>query len=134
MVTLVPEVLTHGARASVVIDVRPRPRMHVYAPGTRYRPLTVALDPGPLLRVHDPVYPKPSSYLFEPLNEEVQVYQSPFRVIRDVSMRENDPQQAPRRVLTSVVITGRLEYQACDTEVCYLPNSVPFEKTLLVMQ
>jgi hypothetical protein len=31
---------------------------------------------------------------------------------------------------SSIVVSGRLEYQACDDKVCYMPQSVPVKWTL----
>ena len=131
-VTLVPEVLVPGTRTSIVVDVSPKRGMHVFAPGTAYRPLTIALDSDPLIRVHDAVYPKPAPYLFKPLNEEMLVYRTRFRVVRDITAGETAAQQAALRERSRLTIKGTLEYQACDATVCYLPLSIPFERTVSV--
>jgi len=131
-VTLAPNVLLPGTRVSVVVEVSPRQGMHVFAPGTAYRPLSIALDSDPLIRVHDAVYPKPARYLFKPLNEEMLVYRTRFRVVRDITAGGTASQQAELRERSRLTIKGTLEYQACDATVCYLPLSIPFERTVSV--
>ena len=65
--TISPVVIVPGSRMSIAVDVVPKKGMHVYAPGTKYRPVKIAVEADPLLRVHDPVYPKPAHYRFKPL-------------------------------------------------------------------
>ena len=119
-----------GARFSIVFDVSPKTGMHIYAPGSQYRAVAVALQPHALVRVHDPVYPKATPYLFKPLNEEVPVYAMPFRLVVDVTPGETAAQRSELRGRGRVTITGTFEYQACDDRVCYFPASIPFEWTM----
>jgi DsbC/DsbD-like thiol-disulfide interchange protein len=132
--TLTPAAVQPGTRISVTIDVRPKRGMHVYAPGTQYRPIAVDIEPGPLISVHDPVYPEPVRYLFKPLNEQVLVYKAPFTLRRPISVGEGEDQRrliASRRTLE---IRGTLRYQACDDRVCYLPMSIPLRWSVRLVQ
>lgn len=117
---------------TIAVDVVPKKGMHVYAPGTQYRPVAIVLQADARLRVHDPVYPKPTLYMFKPLNEEVLVYDAPFRLAVDVIAAESDAQRAQLRGRPQMTIKGTLDYQACDDRLCYLPTSVPFQWTLRV--
>ena len=119
-----------GTRMSIAIDVVPRGGIHVYAPGTPYRAAAITLRPNPCLRVHTPVYPKPSVHLFEPLNEQVLVYSSPFRIVLDVTAGDTDAQRAELRTRSWLDIEGTFDYQACDSAVCYLPVSIPLKWTV----
>lgn len=121
--------LEPGVPVTMHVDIVPKPGMHVYAPGTDYRPVTVMLEPHPLLEVHDPVYPKPTVYLFKPLNEKVLVYSSRFRITRDISTRPTGNRKAGEPTI-KVPLDGEIEYQACDDSVCYLPTVVPVAWTL----
>ena len=129
---LSPDVIVPGTRMSIVVDVTPKKGMHVYAPGTQHRPVVIAVQPNPLLRVDDPVYPTPTPYVFKPLNEEVLVYSAPFRIVLDITAGDTVAQQAELRTRSRLAIKGELEYQACDDSVCYLPTSIPFEWTVRV--
>ena len=101
--------------------------MHVYAPGDHtYQVIGLRLDEPDFLRPHDVVYPASETYHFEPLDETVPVYQAPFRIVQEVTIpmsREIGALAAePNATLT---VAGILEYQACDHEICYLPEQVP---------
>ena len=104
--------------------------MHVYAPGTQYRPVVIRLQANPALRVHNPVYPKPTVYRFKPLNEDVLVYDAPFRLVVDVIAGDSVALRRQLRGRTQMTIKATLDYQACDDRMCYLPASVPFQRTL----
>ena len=126
------DVVAPGNRFSLVVDVDPKPEMHVYAPGDHtYRVIRLRIDEPEFLRAHDVTYPASEIYHFVPLDERVEVYQSPFRLVQEVTIpmsRELAGQAAePGATLT---IEGALEYQACDHEVCYIPAEVPLTWTL----
>lgn len=122
--TLQPDVVRDGTRMTVAVDVVPREGMHVYAPGSQYRPIGVTLDAHPALTPSAPVYPTPAVYLFKPLNEEVLAYSEPFRIALGVDVGAIGPNTSRLRV------SGVLTYQACDDRVCYLPDSLPLEWTV----
>jgi DsbC/DsbD-like thiol-disulfide interchange protein len=121
-----PDVARPGGRLSLVVNVTPRNRMHVYAPGTKYRAITVTLDRHSSLKPSKLTYPKPSIYFFKPLKERVLVFSDPFTLTMNVQVGTVPPKAAPLK------ITGTLSYQACDDRVCYLPESVPLQWTIPV--
>ena len=55
-------------------------------------------------------------------------------MVRDITAGETAAQQAALRARSRLTIKGTLEYQACDTNVCYLPVSIPFERIVGVKQ
>jgi DsbC/DsbD-like thiol-disulfide interchange protein len=130
--TISPVVIVPGARISIAVDVVPKKGMHVYAPGTKYRPVVIRLRADPALRVRDPVYPKPTVYRFKPLNEDVLVYNGPFRLVVDVVAGDATALRAHLHGRNQLTVKGTLDYQACDDRMCYLPASVPFQWTLRV--
>lgn len=121
-----PDTVKPGGRLSLVVNVVPKRRMHVYAPGTKYRAVAVTLRKHPSLKTSRLSYPKPSMYIFKPLKEQVLVYSSPFKLTMDIGVGTVPPKAAP------LTITGTLTYQACDDRVCYLPESIPLEWTIPV--
>jgi hypothetical protein len=122
-----------GERISLVFDVTPRRGMHVYAPGKHtYQVVRVTIDPQPWLRVLAPTYPPSQIYDFKPLNEQVEVYSRPFRLVQDVTILATPEAQKLLAVQATVTIGGRLEYQACDDSLCYSPQRVPVSWTLPV--
>lgn len=120
-----------GERISIVVAVTPRTNMHVYAPGKHdYRVVRLTVDPQPWLRAHDTRYPPSEVYYFEPLNERVEVYSKPFRLIQDVTILATPEVQKTLARMATVTITGALEYQACDDRICYNPERVPISFTV----
>jgi peroxiredoxin len=115
-----------GAHFSLVLDIRPSDGVHVYAPGVKdYRPIALSLQTQPGLIIGNVQLPQSELYHFEPLNEYVQVFQRPFRLVQDVAI---DPAPAARAALkdaAKLTIKGELTYQACDDRICFLPQSVP---------
>jgi DsbC/DsbD-like thiol-disulfide interchange protein len=120
-----------GTHFSLVVDVVPGPRVHVYAPGViGYKPIAVEVQPQPGLVVHTPQFPKPEDYFFKPLNEHVQVYQRPFRIVQDLEIDPSPQAAAALKDRTEMAIAGTLAYQACDDTVCFTPQSVPLRWTI----
>src|SRR5882672_11718522 len=70
------EVAAQGTHFSLVLDIAPGPRVHVYAPGASdYKPVAISVEPQPGLVLIGPQYPKSEDYFFKPLKERVPVYQ-----------------------------------------------------------
>ena len=127
------DVVAPGERVSLVFEISPKPRMHVYAPGGHsYQVVRVLLDPQPWLRTHEMSYPASEIYHFTPLDERVEVYQKPFRLVQEVTLLATPEAQKLLGALDDVTISGRLEYQACDDKLCYAPQTVPIRWVLPV--
>jgi len=118
-----------GKPMALVVDVAPKSGMHVYAPGNRdYAPVALNVDGLPGVRLGPVQFPKAETFLFAPLKERVQVYSQPFRLTRTVTLDSAKRTVTPGA--TSLSLTGRLEYQACDDKVCYLPQTLPLTWTV----
>ena len=114
-----------GARLSLFVDVAPKPGIHVYAPGSNdYIPITVKLNPEAPLTPGKVAYPKSELMTFA--DENVPVFQKPFRLTQDVTLDKSLKPGA------TVVIAGTVSYQACDDRVCYAPESAPVMWTVMV--
>lgn len=92
-----------GERLALTINVTPKRGMHLYAP---------------------------EIYYFKPLDERVEVFMKPFRLRRDFTLMATPEAQKQLAALTSVTISGALEYQACDDTLCFNPAHVPFSFAL----
>jgi DsbC/DsbD-like thiol-disulfide interchange protein len=120
-----------GERLSILVDVTPRPGIHVYAPGQHdYQVVRLTLAPQPWLRVHAPVYPASQIYHFKPLDERVEVYAKPFRLRTDFTLLATPEAQKLLGAMPSVTIAAAFEYQACDDKVCFNPARVPLTFTV----
>ena len=80
-------VVVPGNRVALVLEVTPKPSMHVYAPGDHsYRVIGLTVNAPRFIEAHDVTYTESETYHFEPLDERVPVYQKPFRLIQDVTI------------------------------------------------
>jgi len=119
------QTVTPGQRVQLFVDVTPKPKMHVYAPGAKdYQPISIELN-SPGSKAGKVTYPKSQDWYFEPTKEHVPVYELPFRLTQEVTVGA-DAKPGP------LYVTGVLKYQACDDEVCYRPVTEPIAWTLIV--
>lgn len=115
-----------GTRFSLALHITPKPGMHLYAPGADgYRVVKVDIAPQPNVRIQPVRYPASEIYNFVPLNERVPVFQKPFTLQVEVVPEATAEARKAFAGKTELVITGTLEYQACDDKLCYNPASVP---------
>jgi peroxiredoxin Q/BCP len=120
-----------GNRFSIVVEITPKPGVHVYAPGAKdYRIVALDIVSQPFLRTDAVTYPASEIYHFKPLDERVPVYQKPFRLVREVVLEGQPQAQAAYRGQESLTISGTLEYQACDDKVCFNPVALPLSWTI----
>jgi hypothetical protein len=116
-----------GTRVTVVAEVRLPADVHVYAPGTQgYKPIKLVIDPSPQLELKPTVYPASQTLFMPAIKEKVPVYEGTFRVSQDVKVSSSAAFWGSigddGKVLN---ITGKLEYQACDKTMCFVPTSIP---------
>ena len=114
-----------GTHFSLVLDVSPAPGIHVYASTVvGYKPVILSIEPQTWLLTRAAQYPRAETYHFKPLNEQVDVYQKPFRIVQDVALDASPEAQAALKDVTSMTIKGTLGYQACDDRLCFSPQTV----------
>ena len=120
-----------GARVSLLLDVTPKPGMHVYAPEQRdLIPISLVLDRNDDIKVHPPRFPKSEKYFFAALNETQFVYSKPFRIVQDLTVlpAKRDRDRAARK--EQITVSGKVRYQACDDKVCFMPEEIPVSWTI----
>ena len=116
-----------GTRITLAAELQLPPGVHVYAPGTEgYKPIKLVLEEMKEVEAKPAIYP-PSNILYLPaIKEKVPVYEGTFRISQDVKVSSTSEFWGSLgkegRTLT---ITGKLEYQACDQTICFVPSSVP---------
>jgi DsbC/DsbD-like thiol-disulfide interchange protein len=114
-----------GGTLRVFVDIAPKSKMHVYAPGEKDGiPVALTIEPNAGVRVAAPEFPAPQKYYFEALKLTQLVYSKAFRIAQSVTLTRTKPASE------ALTIKGSLRYQACDDTVCYLPKSVPLSWTL----
>ena len=124
-----------GSRITVSAEVQLPTDVHVYAPGTQgYKPIRLSIDPAPGLDFTPTLYPHAEVLYMPAIKERVPVFQGIFRIRQDVKVSStaefSNSLGTDGKTLT---IAGRLNYQACDSKVCFLPSSVPVQWQLQVL-
>jgi len=120
-----------GTHFSVVLDIAPASRVHVYAPGAAgYKPIALTMQSQPGLIVRESRFPKPVDYVFKPLNEHVAVYDKPFRIQQDLEIDPSPQAAIALANRTTMPLAGMLEYQACDDKICFNPDSIALSWTI----
>ena len=125
--------VTVGTRFSIAIEIVPNPNIHVYAPGAEqmgYRVIGLTMAPVPHVRFEPVEFPASELYHFEPLDERVPVYQQPFMLLQEVVVSGAAEVEEALAELDALTLTGTLDYQACNDELCFDPVSVPLSFTL----
>ncbi len=124
-----------GSRITVTAEVQLPPDVHVYAPGTKgYKSVSLVLDSAPGLAFLAPVYPRAEVLYMPAIQERVPVFEGTFRIHQDVKV--SSAAEFSSSLGTdgkTVTIAGKLNYQACDSKVCFLPASIPVQWQLQVV-
>ena len=131
-----PNILV-GSRFSIAVEIEPNPDIHVYAPGAEtmgYRVVSLNFRPVPHIRFEPMEFPESEIYYFEPLDERVPVYQSPFTLLQEVLVSGLPGVAQDLAQLDALTLSGTFDYQACNDELCFEPVSVPLSFTLDVDQ
>ena len=116
-----------GTQITLAAQVRLPPDVHVYAPGAQgYKPVKLVIDAAPELELKQAVYPASQTLYLPAIKERVPVFEGNLRISQDVKISSSagfwGSIGTDGKPLT---ITGKLEYQACDKTICYVPTSVP---------
>ena len=119
-----------GHRITLTMDVTPGPKIHVYAPGqTGYISISLKMNDSVDWKATAPLFPRATAFV-DPLGERVQVFDKPFRITQDVTLTLTPAMRQRATARESLVVTGALEYQACDDKVCYRPETIPVQWTV----
>jgi hypothetical protein len=124
-----------GNAMAFTAEVRLPDDVHVYAPGVQgYKPIRLVIESLAELVLGPTTYPRSEVLYLPAIQERVAVFQGTFRIRQDVtvsSTAEFSNGLGPEG--RTIAIKGRLDYQACDSKICYLPASVPVEWRLQVL-
>ena len=120
-----------GDRFTVVLDLTPAPRMHVYAPTVvDYKPIGFTITPQPGLIIRGVTYPPAEKYFYAPLKQTIDVYQQPFRITQELAIDGSAAGRAALKGTSALTVKGTLTYQACDDKICFPPRTVPLTWTV----
>jgi hypothetical protein len=124
-----------GNRITLTAEVKLPADVHVYAPGTKgYKPILLEIGPTRGTQGKSAVYPQSKILYLPAIKERVPVYEGIFRIRQDLqvtSAAEFSNSLGPDG--KTITIAGKLEYQACDSRICFLPASVPVQWQLQIL-
>ena len=117
-----------GGVVTLWADVAPKPGIHIYAAGAQeFSPVSLVLVKRGGVTAGVPSYPPPSA----PLSLKTAVVDAPayygkFRITQPITIAKS------AKSGESMVVEGRVNYQACDDRLCYPVTSEPVSWTLTV--
>jgi hypothetical protein len=118
-----------GGLVTLTAEVQLPPDVHVYAPGTQdYKPIKLMIEPASEIELRPAIYPPAKTLYLPAIKERVPVFTGTFSIRQDVKISSaaefSNALAADGKPLT---IAGKIEYQACDSKICFLPESVPVQ-------
>jgi len=127
-VTLAP-----GHRTALVLEIDPKPKMHVYAPGVeRYIPIDWQIPQSKGWIAFPAAYPVARQLNLPAIKETVPVYNSHIRVVRDLAIGLDPELASILSADRTLTVEGSFRYQACDDKECFLPKTLPLKWTFQV--
>ena len=125
-----------GHRITLIIDVDPKPKMHVYAPGVKdgYIPIDWKMIDTPASVAYPVVYPDSHMLHLPAINETVPVYDNHIRLLRDIIIGQEKEIASALSADRSLSVEGKFRYQACDDRECYIPKEIPLKWTFKIGQ
>jgi len=121
-------VLAPGQRTALVVEIDPKPKMHVYAPGVEhYLPIDWQMSPSKAWIAFPADYPRSQMLNLPAIKETVPVYDNHTRVVRDVAIGLEPELAGALDADRSLTVEGSFRYQACDDRECYLPKTIPLK-------
>ena len=124
------EIVRGNNRATLVMEVDLKPKMHVYTPEVKgYIPVEWTMQQPKGVTVFAPEFPASKLLHLPAIDEIVPVYEGKVRILRDVLLGKPDEIAPLLNADGKLVLSGTFRYQACDDKVCYIPESVPVEWT-----
>jgi peroxiredoxin len=136
--TQTDEIVSPGNRVTLIAELSLPKDLHVYAPGVQgYKPIALELGAIPQATLRPVNYPQSKTLLLPAIGEKVPVFEGKFRITQDVTVSfDKDFSQvvaAGPASGTPLTLNGNLQYQACDSKICYPPTSIVVSWQLTVM-
>jgi len=124
-----------GGRITLSAEVQLPPDVHVYSPGVQgYKSIMLVMEPAPGMELTPVSYPKAKVLYLPAIKEKVPVFEGKFRLTQDLKVSsEANFSSSLGTDGKSFTIAGKLEYQACDSKICYIPTSVPIHWQVQVL-
>jgi hypothetical protein len=125
------ETVRPGQRGALILEVKMKPGMHLYAPGDHeYIAVEWPMEVSVGAEFMDTAFPEPEMMYLEVIDESVPVYAGKIEVVRDLHMLGSREWPDEVKEMDTLELTGEFRYQACDDEACYPPVAIPLTWTL----
>ncbi len=125
--------LAPGHRTALVLEIDPKPKMHVYAPGVeRYIPIDWQMSESKAWIAFPAAYPASRKLNLPAIQETVPVYNSHIRIVRDLAVGLDPETTSSLSADRTLTVEGSFRYQACDDKQCFLPKTIPLKWTFQV--
>jgi len=125
-----------GGRITLTAEVLLPADVHVYSPGVQggYKSIALVMDPTPGMELTPVNYPHAKILYLPAIKERVPVFEGKFRITQDLKISsEANFSSSLGTGGKTFTIAGKLEYQACDSKICYIPTSVPLHWQVQVL-
>ena len=124
-----------GGRITLSAEVQLPPDVHVYSPGVQgYKSIALVMEPTPGMEFTPVSYPRAKILYLPAIKEKVPVFEGKFRITQDLKVSSvGDFSSSLLPDGKTFTISGKLEYQACDSKICYIPTSVPIRWQVQVL-
>lgn len=124
-----------GGRITLSCELQLPPDVHVYTPGVKgYKPIALTMDPTPGLDFTPVNYPHGKILYLPAIKERVPVFEGKFRISQELRISSvADFSNSLGTDGKTFTLTGKLDYQACDSKICFLPTSVPVKWQVQVL-
>lgn len=128
-------IATPGNVVTLTAEVRLPHDVHVYAPGSKgYKIVKLSVDPLPDFELRQASYPAAKILYLPAIKERVPVFENTFRIRQELKINSTaEFSGALGADGKKVTVKGSLDYQACDSTTCFLPDSAPLEWHLEIM-
>ena len=124
-----------GGMITLTAEVQLPPDVHVYSPGIKgYKSIALTMEPTPGIAISPAKYPRSKILYLPAIKERVPVFEGKFRITQEVKISSAaDFSNSLGSDGKTFTMNGKLDYQACDSKICYLPTSVPVKWQLQVL-
>jgi hypothetical protein len=127
-----------GQELGVALDVHLKPGWHVYGTPGNYQATQLVFE-GPLVGEQSLEMPSAKPILLKALGETLPVYENEIRAIGKLGISWSPPMPAKflealgQRIEPGLhSIDGVLRFQACNDEVCEMPQTIKFTLPLTI--
>src|SRR5690349_19064365 len=127
--------LAPGHKATLVIDIEPKPKVHLYAQGAKgYMAVDWQMENSKAWTSLPATYPPSHMVNLPAINETVPVFSDHIHLVREITLGADADLAGALDADRTLTVAGSLQYQACDDRLCYFPKTIPIKWTFKVGQ